>query len=270
MSSPKTRTLPAIDIKSYLDRVSPVSNNRKQYYAVRNGRKPGIYRTWEDCKAQVDGYANAQYKGFSSLEEAEAYLGSVKANKPDAAKAPGATKKSSGAGHGDDETMALEMLETNDGLKHVVIYTDGACLGNPGPGGYGVVTLHGKERQEFSRGFRLTTNNRMEMLACIVGLQTLESPSAVTLYSDSQYVINSMTKGWALRWKKNRWKRNGADVPNADLWEKMLDLCEKHKVRFNWVRGHAGNKENERCDQLARQAALGLDKGIDSVYEAKM
>jgi ribonuclease HI len=161
------------------------------------------------------------------------------------------------------------MLETGDGLKHVVIYTDGACLGNPGRGGYGVVLIHGKERKEFSRGFRLTTNNRMEMLACIVGLQALKSPCAVTLYSDSQYVINSMTKGWALRWRKNKWKRNGEDVPNADLWAQMLDLCDKHQVRFNWVRGHAGNKENERCDQLAREAALSSDMAIDSVYEAK-
>jgi ribonuclease HI len=256
-----------------------VSNQRKQYYAVRSGREPGIYRTWAECKSQVDGYAKAQYKGFTSLEEAEAYMGYVKTNKPagnpsvarpfKTSKPPGASKKKSGAGHGDNEAMALEILETNDGLKHVVIYTDGACLGNPGRGGYGVVLLHGKERNEFSRGFRLTTNNRMEMLACIVGLQALKSPCAVTLYSDSQYVINSMTKGWALRWRKNKWKRNGENVPNADLWENMLDLCDKHKVRFNWVRGHAGNKENERCDQLARQAALGFDMAIDSIYEAK-
>jgi ribonuclease HI len=255
-----------------------VSNQKKQYYAVRIGREPGIYRTWEECKAQVDGYAKAQYKGFGSLDEAEAYLGNARTNKPDCPKPsgdkpfnpPGAPKKKRGTVRSDDETKAIKMLETNDGLKHVVIYTDGACLGNPGPGGYGVVLLHGKDREEFSSGFRLTTNNRMEMLACIVGLQTLKQPCAVTLYSDSQYVINSMTKGWAQRWKKNRWKRNGENVPNADLWEKMLELCDKHKVRFNWVRGHAGNKENERCDQLARQAALGLDMAIDSVYEAKL
>jgi ribonuclease HI len=256
-----------------------VSKSKKQYYAVRSGRETGIYRTWEECKAQVDGYAKAQYKGFSSLEEAEAYLGyvkTVKINNPPGArpsmtrKPQGSSKKMHGAGNGVDESLALEMLETSDGLKHMVIYTDGACLGNPGRGGYGVVLLHGKERKEFSHGFRLTTNNRMEMLACIIGLQSLESPCAVTLYSDSQYVINSITKGWALRWRKNRWKRNGEDVPNADLWEKMLDLCDKHKVRFNWVRGHAGNKENERCDQLASQAALGFDMAIDSVYENKL
>ena len=255
-----------------------MSKNKKQYYAVRIGREPGIYRTWDECKAQVDGYAKAQYKGFGSLEEAEEYMGFVNTNKTDARKPssvkpfnpPGAPKKKDGTGYSEDETMALEMLETGDKLKHMVIYTDGACLGNPGPGGYGVVLLHGKDRKEFFRGFRLTTNNRMEMLACIVGLQTLKEPCAVTLYSDSQYVINSMTKGWAKRWKKNKWMRNGENVPNADLWEKMLDLCDRHKVKFNWVRGHSGNKENERCDQLARQAALGLDLAIDSVYEAKL
>lgn len=245
---------------------------------MRNGREPGIYRTWEECKAQVDGYAKAQYKGFSSLEEAKAYLGIVKTDKPGGAKpsrarpskAPGAPKKMRATGRGEDEAEALATLETGDGLKHVVIYTDGACIGNPGRGGYGVVLLHDKHRKEFSRGFRLTTNNRMEMLACIVGLQALNGPCAVTLYSDSQYVINSMTKGWALRWKKNKWKRNDENVPNADLWEKMLELCDKHKVRFNWVRGHSGNKENERCDQLAGKAANSFDMAVDSVYEAKL
>jgi ribonuclease HI len=253
-----------------------VSKQRKQYYAVRSGREPGIYRTWEECKAQVDGYANAQYRGFNSLEEARAYLGYLKANKSEAgkpagadpSKPPGAPKKKRRTGRSEGE--AREILETSDGLKHVVIYTDGACLGNPGPGGYGIVLLHDKHRKEFSRGFRLTTNNRMEILACIVGLQALKSPCDVTLYSDSQYVINSMNKGWARRWKKNSWKREGGNVPNADLWAKMLELCDNHKVSFNWVRGHAGNKENERCDQLARQAALGLDMAIDSAYENKL
>ncbi len=248
-----------------------MSKKRKLYYAVRVGREPGIYRTWEECKAQVDGYPKAQFKGFGSLADAEAYLGDVKANRPAAAKRPsGAPPKKRGARRSEDEARALETLETGDGLKHVVIYTDGACIGNPGPGGYGVVLLHGERRKEFSRGFRLTTNNRMEILACIVGLRALKQPCAVTLYSDSQYVINSMTKGWARRWKKNNWKRNDEDVPNADLWSQMLELCDRHKVKFKWVRGHAGNKENERCDQLARQAALGFDMEIDSVYEDRL
>ncbi len=195
-----------------------MSKNRKQYYAVRNGREPGIYRTWEECKAQVDGYAKAQYKGFYSIEEANAYLGYVKttkpgAGKPSAAKPSGAPKKKRGTRRSEDEAKSIKTLETSDGLKHVVIYTDGACIGNPGPGGYGVVLLHGNHRKEFSGGFRRTTNNRMEILACIIGLRTLKKPSAVTLYSDSQYVINSMTKGWARRWKKNKWKKTDGDVP---------------------------------------------------------
>src|SRR5262245_37502481 len=188
-------------------------------------------------------------------------------NKPSGPKpstAPGASKKKRGTRRGEDEGKALKILETSDGLKHVVIYTDGACLGNPGPGGYGVVLLHGKHRKEFSRGYRLTTNNRMEILACIIGLRALKEPSAVSLYSDSQYVINSMTKGWARGWKKKDWMRNDQPVPNADLWRQMLELCDRHKVKFNWVRGHSGNKENERCDQLARQASLGFDMAIDS------
>ncbi|MBO0719850.1 MAG: ribonuclease HI [Blastocatellia bacterium] len=246
-----------------------MSKQVKKFYAVRNGREPGIYRTWAECKEQVDGYVNAQYKGFSNLDEARAYLGIAETKKrpgaPEKSVAP--EKKKTKSIRGIDEASALRLLETPDGLKHVVIYTDGACLGNPGPGGYGVVLLHDKNRKEFSRGFRLTTNNRMEILACIVGLQALKGTCAVTLYSDSQYVINSMSKGWAKRWKKNNWKRNDAKVPNADLWEKMLELCDRHKVKFNWVRGHAGNKENERCDQLAREAALGFEMAIDAVYE---
>jgi len=238
-----------------------MSNQTKKFYAVRNGREPGIYRTWAECKEQVDGYANAQYKGFSSLEDARAYLGYAATGKPDA------DKKTTKSGSSDDEARARQILKTSDGLKHVVIYTDGACLGNPGRGGYGVVLLHDDKRKEFSHGFRLTTNNRMEILACIVGLQALKGPCAVTLYSDSQYVINSMSKGWARRWQKNNWKRKDQKVPNADLWQKMLELCDEHEVKFNWVRGHAGNKENERCDQLARQSALGSELAIDSIYE---
>jgi len=249
-----------------------MSKAKNKYYAVRSGREPGIYLTWDECKAQVDGYPKAEYKSFSALRDAEVYLGYIKTNEPSNSnpEPPGAQKTKRKTKPEKITPPATEMLETNDGLKHVVLYTDGACIGNPGPGGYGVVLLHGDHRKELSRGFRLTTNNRMEILACIVGLQALKEPSAVTLYSDSQYVINSMTKGWARRWKKNHWKRDDQDVPNADLWEKMLDLCDKHQVRFNWVRGHAGNKENERCDQLAREAALGFEMAIDTVYEDKL
>jgi ribonuclease HI len=265
-----------------------MSKARKKYYAVRSGREPGVYLTWDECKAQIDGYPKAEYKGFSSLADAEAYLGYVKTSKPANAepsaarlfadKPSGKPKTKHRARRRETEAPATELLETTDGLKHVVIYTDGACTGNPGPGGYGVVMLHGESRQEMSGGFRLTTNNRMEMLACIVGLRSLNGQCAVSLFTDSQYVCNSMTNGWARRWKNHGWKRVDRDnpdappedVPNADLWEQMLELCDKHKVRFNWVRGHSGDQENERCDQLAREAALGFDLAIDTVYEKKL
>ena len=140
---------------------------------------------------------------------------------------------------------------------HVKIYTDGACLGNPGPGGYGVVLLYGQRRKELSGGFRLTTNNRMEIMAAIEGLEALEKPCSVSLYSDSQYVVNAMSKGWAKRWKANGWMRRpgGGKALNPDLWERMLELCDKHEVTFHWIRGHAGDEENHRCDRLAVGAA---------------
>lgn len=142
------------------------------------------------------------------------------------------------------------------GLKQVTIYTDGACLGNPGPGGYGAVLLYGPHRQEISGGFRLTTNNRMEIMAVIAALEALKEPCRVTLYSDSQYVVNAMAQGWARRWKTNGWKRNQREeAVNPDLWERLLDLCDQHQVEFRWLRGHSGIAENERCDQLAVNAA---------------
>ncbi len=145
--------------------------------------------------------------------------------------------------------------------EQVTIYTDGACLGNPGPGGYGAVLLYGNQRKELSGGFRLTTNNRMEITAALVALEALREPCRVTLYSDSQYLVNAMAKGWAQRWQANGWKRNKReDAVNPDLWERMLELCRRHTVEFQWVRGHSGTEENERCDRLAVAAAR--DSGL--------
>ena len=156
-------------------------------------------------------------------------------------------------------------------LKHVTIYTDGGCLGNPGPGGYGVVLLHGSSRKEQSQGFRRTTNNRMELLAAIAGLEALKQPCRVTLFSDSQYLVNAMQKGWADRWRRNGWRRNKQETAlNPDLWERLLGLCEIHRVRFEWVRGHAGTPENERCDELAQAAARGAHLAVDTVYERSL
>jgi ribonuclease HI len=153
-------------------------------------------------------------------------------------------------------------------LKQVTIYTDGGCLGNPGPGGYGVVMLHGSNRKELSGGFRRTTNNRMELMAAIAGLEALKGPCQVTLYSDSQYLVNAMEQGWALRWRNNDWRRNKTEMAlNPDLWDALLRLCEIHRVRFSWVRGHAGTPENERCDELAQSAARGENLAIDEIYE---
>ncbi len=140
-------------------------------------------------------------------------------------------------------------------MKSVTIYTDGACSGNPGAGGYGAVLLYGSARKEISEGFEQTTNNRMEVLAVIKALEALKEPCQVTLYSDSKYVVDAITKGWLKKWKANGWKRNQKEfASNIDLWEKLLPLLEKHTVIFVWVKGHADNKENERCDYLARKA----------------
>jgi ribonuclease HI len=152
--------------------------------------------------------------------------------------------------------------------KQVTIYTDGSCRKNPGSGGYGVVLLYGDHRKELSGGFQCTTNNRMEILAAIVGLEALKEPCQVALYSDSQYVVNAISKGWAKRWQSNNWMRNKEDKAlNPDLWERLLRLCDRHRVTFHWVRGHAGNVENERCDQLAVAAAKGSNLALDEGYE---
>jgi len=152
-------------------------------------------------------------------------------------------------------------------FKHVTIYTDGACLGNPGPGGYGAILLYKDHRKELSGGYRQTTNNRMEMMAAVVGLEALKEKCQVTLYSDSQYLVNAMSRGWAQRWRANGWKRNKREkVLNPDLWERLWQLCEHHEVQFSWVKGHAGRPENMRCDELAMQAAQQPNLPDDGGY----
>lgn len=158
--------------------------------------------------------------------------------------------------------------KTRSELERVTIYTDGACIGNPGPGGYGVVLRYGELRKEFSGGFRWTTNNRMEIMGAIVGLSVLKRRCAVTIITDSQLLINTMTKGWIQRWRRNGWKkRNKEDVLNTDLWSRLLELCEQHEVGFVWTQGHAGDPENERCDQFARKAAQQEGLPPDPGYE---
>lgn len=137
-------------------------------------------------------------------------------------------------------------------MKNVEIFTDGACSGNPGPGGWGAVLRYKSTEKEISGGEANTTNNRMEITAVIEALAMLKEPCNVTLYSDSQYVCNALTKGWAKKWKANNWMRNKTDPAlNPDLWERLLTLYDKHNVTIVWVKGHAGHPENERCDKLA-------------------
>ena len=152
-------------------------------------------------------------------------------------------------------------------LTEVTIHTDGACIGNPGPGGYGVILDHQGGRKELSGGYSLTTNNRMELLAAIVGLEALTRPCRVTLYSDSRYLVDAVSKGWAARWRSNGWMRNKREPAiNPDLWERLLDLLEQYPTDFRWVRGHSGNAENERCDALATAAARLNDLPEDPGY----
>lgn len=137
-------------------------------------------------------------------------------------------------------------------MKTVTVYTDGACSGNPGPGGWGAIVRYGQHEKELSGGDAHTTNNRMELSAVIAGLEALKEPCAVTLTSDSKYVCDAITKGWARSWKKNGWRKSDkSPALNADLWERLLALLDVHSVTVVWVKGHAGHPENERCDRLA-------------------
>ena len=153
---------------------------------------------------------------------------------------------------------------TNTNAVH--LYTDGSCLGNPGPGGYGVVLEYNKHRKELSQGFKCTTNNRMEMLACIEGLKALKRDCEVVITTDSQYVKQGIEQ-WMHGWKRNGWKTSAKKpVKNQDLWVKLDNELQRHKVRWDWVKGHSGHPQNERCDELAREAASGSSLQEDGGY----
>jgi ribonuclease HI len=162
----------------------------------------------------------------------------------------------------------MQSEPATNGLKHIDAYTDGGCIGNPGPGGYGVILQFGTYQRELSGGFRRTTNNRMEILAAITALRELKEPCRVSLYSDSQYLVRMMQDDWPRKWKAKGWKRaTGGKALNADLWNELLQLCDTHQVQFIWVKGHAGHRENERCDRLAMQAAQRGDLPVDEGYQ---
>lgn len=147
----------------------------------------------------------------------------------------------------------------------ITIYTDGSSLGNPGPGAYGIVLKAGKHRKELAQGFRKTTNNRMELLAVIIALETLKKANSVAdIYTDSKYVCDAVEKGWVFNWQKQNFKKK----KNKDLWQRFLKIYPKHQVKLYWVKGHAGNIENERCDKLAVNAAQSSAFLVDEGYEA--
>jgi ribonuclease HI len=215
---------------------------KKKFYAIAVGRKPGIYDNWAAAQAQVTGYQGAKFKGFPTRAAAEAWM-------KNPIYSQSAVKKTRQA----KPSIADISSKTGPKTGEVTIYTDGGARYNPGPGGYGIVQIYKGKRKELSGGYKLTTNNRMELMGCIVALRELEHrDKPVTLYSDSSYVVNGIVKGWAKSWRKRGWiKSDRKPAVNPDLWAELLDLVEDLNITFKWVKGHAGNPMNERCDELA-------------------
>ncbi|NWH06142.1 ribonuclease HI [Desulfobacter latus] len=219
-----------------------------KFYAVARGRKTGIFTSWPDAERQVKGFAGARFKSFKTKQEALAFL----ADPADTASTC-STKNLSDTPkkrkNGRRQQAGHEYPE-----NAVMVYTDGGAIGNPGPGGYGVVFETG---ETFSGGFNLTTNNRMELLAVIVALEALEGETRpICLHSDSRYVVNGINKNWAKAWKRRGWKKSdGTPAMNPDLWQRLLNLLPGLNIRFIWVKGHAGDPLNEACDHLANSTA---------------
>ena len=215
----------------------------KKYYAVKRGRQTGIFTVWAECSAQVQGFQGAVYKGFMTEAEAQDWLNG--AGGYDAAAAPG--KKAAPA----------ETKEPVD--ADYIIHTDGSCLRNPGgPGGWAAVieTAATGTVEERSGGAPETTNNRMELTAALMALTSVPEGARIALYTDSQYLKNAFTKFWLPAWKKRGWKKaDGEPVLNQDLWMQLDAAFAARRVQFRWVKGHAGNPRNERCDELARAEA---------------
>ncbi len=229
--------------------------SEKKFYAIAVGRKPGIYGNWPMAQAQVQGYPGAKFKGFPTRDEAQRWL-----DNPTFTPSGGDKRKSS---------ITVATGDTSPKEGEVTIYTDGGARFNPGPGGYGIVIIDHGQRKEISGGYRHTTNNRMELMGCIVALRQLEHRDRpVTLYSDSSYVVNGISKGWAKNWRKNGWiKSDKQPAINPDLWAELLDLIADLKITFTWVKGHAGHPMNERCDELAVAASKREGLPVDDGYQ---
>ena len=212
----------------------------KKFYAVKRGRKTGLYTVWAECAAQVKGFQGAVYKGFMTEEEARAWLGGADART-------------------EQPRAAAEMAAPSAPDADYIIHTDGSCLRNPGgAGGWAAVieTAATGAVEEKSGGDPETTNNRMELTAALMALSAVPEGARVALYTDSQYLKNAFTKFWLPAWKKRGWKKaDGEPVLNQDLWVQLDAAFAARQVQFHWVKGHAGNPRNERCDALARSEA---------------
>ncbi len=223
----------------------------RKIYAVFLGHRPGLYESWSEASAQVQGFKGAKYKSFGDRDEAISWLRSCVLAASESVDEHLITLIKSVS------NSARPTSTTSDSGK-IIIHTDGGASPNPGKGGYGVVLQQGKLRKELSAGYELTTNNRMEMMAVIVALKALKEPSRVVLHTDSKYVVDSITKRWVYGWMKRGWKKSDGQLAvNIDLWKMMIDLLKQHKVEFKWVKGHAGDVENERCDTLVGEARKG-------------
>lgn len=225
---------------------------KKKFYAVAVGRQSGVFTDWASAEKQVKGFAGAKFKSFTSEKEARSWM-----DDPIYEKKVTASKKHK------------PVPKVNFGKDDIVIHTDGGSINNPGPGGYGAVIEMDGVREEFSGGFRLTTNNRMEMTAALVALQEIgETEQKIHIFSDSSYLVNGIEKGWARKWKSKGWKKGDGQIAvNSDLWRKLLDLLDVLNVTFHWVKGHAGHELNERCDKLAVAAARNEPTTVDIGYE---
>jgi ribonuclease HI len=245
---------------------SPMSKNKSIYLVVK-GRQPGLYIQWfgpGGAEEQVKDFTGAVYKGFYTAESATGWLREL--DRATQAGLPPTLRQllETGQAQPAEQNSVAALLRSGK----AVLFTDGGALTNPGPGGYGVVIRYAGRRRELSGGFRLTTNNRMELLACIEGLSALPGSLDAVLFSDSSYVVNGVNRGWAKRWQSHNWWRTRTEkAENIDLWERLLALCTARPVDFRWVKGHAGDPDNERCDQLAARAAGRKDLPPDEPFE---
>jgi len=225
---------------------------KKKFYAVKCGRKIGLFDTWSKCKAQVDGFPGAVFKSFPTEKEATAWLNGNSGC--ETAKPSNGSPISTVA-----EKTPPVSAELFPAEKSFAVYTDGSCLKNPdGPGGWAAVIIGADgEVKELFGGEPKTTNNRMELTAAIEALSYVPADAEINLYTDSQYLKNAFTQNWLGNWLRNGWRTaTGGEVKNKDLWVRLYAEYSRRYVKFNWVKGHAGDKHNERCDELAKQEAL--------------